>query len=481
MAFDPSVIGTIGPSAMPDIAGATTKAFQLKDLMQEGQLHALQLKDYKTEQADRENVKDIISKAGPIDSMAKANEVTEQIGQVNRELAMKFHQQVSQTRNEDLDTQIKQAQLQGMQVNSVLSLITPLANQLQQAGWQQGQSHQILDDAVRAKAPQLAQQLKQQHPELAQAIDQTLADPSHLTADAFMDMWKRSGEAKEQLARQNVQSEIQRRSDETEIGRRKEATYEKAVAAGIEDKEARRKAVSEGLIPDEDAQFMAKQYLTGDKSVMQNLGRGAQGSKNILKLRQAITQEARNQGLSPEQVAGRMAEFNATVAEERKIGNIAGAVEFASSELDKFIPLALKASANVSRGRFVPFTKLLQIGEKSISDPALKRLYVNTQGVLNAYDVLAARGGSDKDKREHNRQMLAVADSPEAYATALDAMTQELKVARAAGKEAKQRVASEVGGGEPETTETKTYQGKTYRLKPGADRSKKDSWELVGG
>jgi hypothetical protein len=236
MPFDPSVISTIGPAAMPDIAGAQTKAFQLKDLMQEGQLHALQLKDYQTEQADRAKVKEILSKAGPIDSQTKVNEVTEQIGKVNRDLAMKFHQQASQAKNEDLDIQIKQSQVQATQLNSVLTLTTPLANQLQQAGWKSGESHPQLDAVVAQKIPQIAQQMKQQHPELSQAIDQLVANPNNMTADAFMNMWNGTTQAKEQLARQKTEWEIRNLKSETADRGKKVVTTE-STTTDLEGKE----------------------------------------------------------------------------------------------------------------------------------------------------------------------------------------------------------------------------------------------------
>lgn len=208
--------------------------------------------------------------------------------------------------------------------------------------------------------------------------------------------------------------------------------------------EQKKQAADGAKLSPEDLKFAAQQYLAGDKSVFTGLGRGAQGSANIVALRQAVREQAQSQGLSGSDVAAKMAEFNAIMAEERKIGGIAGGVEFSSAELSKFIPLAEKASAAVPRGQFVPYNRLVQMGAANLSDPNLKKLYVNTQGVLNAYDVLASRGGTDKDKREQTRQMLTTADSPEAYKAALDAMQQELQVAREAGKQAKDQVADEL-------------------------------------
>lgn len=108
-----------------------------------------------------------------------------------------------------------------------------------------------------------------------------------------------------------------------------------------------------------------------------------------------------------------------------------GRVEVANNELRGFVPIAKDASSAVDRGSFVPFNRLKQKGQAAISDPNLKRLFVATQTVLNAYDVLAARGGTDKDKRAENHRILENADSPEAYNAALDMIVRE---GAAAGK-----------------------------------------------
>lgn len=54
---------------------------------------------------------------------------------------------------------------------------------------------------------------------------------------------------------------------------------------------------------------MAQQYLAGDPSVMTNLGRGKQGAENIVRLRSAIAQQARAQGMSGAQIASVMQDY----------------------------------------------------------------------------------------------------------------------------------------------------------------------------
>jgi hypothetical protein len=430
MAFDPSIISQIPSLAAGDPMGSVGKAYGLKDLINREQMNTLKLGQERQQLSQSVQAKKILSgeDISTPEGLMKASEKLNKAGLTDQAMGL-----LKEARSE----RVQQAQLDEYKIAALKAsadILGPAALQIKQTLASQGPAAARAQYAqtVAAILPQLPENMRGSIPAQPPQNDQQfgqLLDRSIGTSSA----------AKQMLAQQLAE----RKQD---VSEKREATYERSVEGNLEDKTARRKALTEGLMPPEDLKFMAKQYIAGDKSVMQNLGRGAQGSKNIIAMRSAIREEAQLENLSPEQIAGRIAEFNATVAEERKIGNIAGGVEYASAELDKFIPLALSASSKVPRGTFVPFNKLIQAGESSISDPNLKRLYVNTQGVLNAYDVLAARGGSDVGKREHTRQMLMTADSPQAYATALDAIKQELTVAGEAGKEAKAKVAGEVGG-----------------------------------
>jgi hypothetical protein len=129
-------------------------------------------------------------------------------------------------------------------------------------------------------------------------------------------------------------------------------------------------------------------------------------------------------------------DYKATSKATQTAAGIVGKVEVANKELEAFVPIAKDANAAVDRSKFVPWNKLEQLGKKNISDPDLKRLYVATQTILNAYDMLASRGGTDQDKRAHNREILSNADSPEAYDAALDMIVREGQAAGGAARAA---------------------------------------------
>jgi hypothetical protein len=163
-----------------------------------------------------------------------------------------------------------------------------------------------------------------------------------------------------------------------------------------------------------------------------NLSSGGSRSKDqINKTAEAIM--ARHPDMSPDQVAemimkGQLA-FAAEKKETQTAAASAGRVAIATQEINKFAPLVLQASAKVDRGSWVPMNRLLQMADASISDPNLKKLKITINAMLNAYDQLAARGGTDKEKRAQAHALIEAADSPEALQAGIEQFQQEAQVA----------------------------------------------------
>lgn len=172
--------------------------------------------------------------------------------------------------------------------------------------------------------------------------------------------------------------------------------------------------------------------------------------------------------------AGQIA-FGAEKKETQTAAGIAGRVIVGESELEEFREPALAASNALPRGSFVPFNELQQKGEAALSDPRLKSLYQWTNAVLNAYDVVAARGGTDKDKRAENRKNLETADSPETYATALNVMMKEVAGAKKAAKRAEGR---DNPAPPPSNTPAIGATENGYKFK-GGDPANPSSWEKI--
>ena len=143
---------------------------------------------------------------------------------------------------------------------------------------------------------------------------------------------------------------------------------------------------------------------------------------------------------SPDEIASLVKQgkigITADTAAARTAGNIGGKVQYAENEIKSLVPLVQQASAKVPRGSFVPFNKLKQYGESQISDPNLKELKSYLTSLSNAYDMLAARGGTDAAKRAENRAQFESADSPEALQRILQVMQKEAEISGAAASSA---------------------------------------------
>jgi hypothetical protein len=129
-----------------------------------------------------------------------------------------------------------------------------------------------------------------------------------------------------------------------------------------------------------------------------------------------------------EAIASGQINFGAEKKETQTAAGLGGKISYAENEIKQITPLIREASSKVPRGSFVSWNKLKQLGDAQISDPNLKEFksYMNT--LSNAYDMLAARGGTDMEKRKHNREMFDTADSPEALEAALRAVENEATI-----------------------------------------------------
>lgn len=192
-----------------------------------------------------------------------------------------------------------------------------------------------------------------------------------------------------------------------------------------------------GLLADDTISDMAGQYLAGDKSVMQNLGRGAQGAENIVKLRAEISRQARDAGLKPDQVATKMADFAGRTAAMRTLGTRGANVEYAANTANKAIDLAQEAYGKLPRGQFVPFNQLRELYDKKTSSPEQAAAYAATNTLVNEYARVAAGGSNQATEgmRHHAREMLNTAMGPEAFNAVLGMMRREIQTAKSAYNE----------------------------------------------
>lgn len=193
----------------------------------------------------------------------------------------------------------------------------------------------------------------------------------------------------------------------------------------------KKKAESEaGLLSPESTTTMAEQYLAGDRSVMQNLGRGAQGAQNIVKLRGEIAKKMGERGMSGQDMATKMAEFEGLKAGERTLTQRTANIGMRIAEAKTFAPLALSASEKVDRTRFPTINSLLLAAEKGTGGEDVVRLSVATQSLLNAYAAAVTPTGTPTEGAQARaHELLDKAWSQGQFKTAIDQLMMEMEAA----------------------------------------------------
>lgn len=206
-----------------------------------------------------------------------------------------------------------------------------------------------------------------------------------------------------------------------------------------------------GLIDDDTLSDMAEQYLAGDKSVFQNIGRGAQGAENIVRLRQHVARIARDAGLKPDQIATKMADFAGRTAAMRALGARGANIEYAANTASGAIDLAEESAKKMDRSMFVPWNQLVQLVQNKTSSPQQADFFAKTNTLVNEYARVAAGGSATATEgmRQHAREMLNTAMGREAYLAVLNAMRQEIATAKKAYGDTRKEFLEDHSAGAP--------------------------------
>lgn len=203
----------------------------------------------------------------------------------------------------------------------------------------------------------------------------------------------------------------------------------------------------EPSLSDEAAGMMAEQMLAGDKTVLQNLGRGAQGAANIIKVRELVSQKAKARGWDGAKIAAVTADYSGQVAGLRTSGTISARIENAAAEAAELIPIALAASEKVSRSGLMPFGKAQIMFNTQTNDPDMAEFATANLGLATAYAGAMARGGkATVSDMEHAREILTTAKDHKAYVATVNMMKQEIKAAQRAPNVVREHLREQIGG-----------------------------------
>ena len=462
--LDTSVIADIGGNT-PDLAGAQQKALTLADLYDQNTLNKIKVSEAKQNQSDMTYAKQILqgkdlSKLE--DQNAAVAEITKRSPKLGMELARDFSGQRQDKQSEDrnnLEYWKAKSDVLGSDLMSLKSkhdqIIQDFKAKNPQATPQQ--LEQATHDAMKDDVVQWVQRVSQQTLPNGQPLlnDQDKKMIAAGLANGYSAQWVDQMVNHSATARAEIAAKLKERDEA-----RKEKATDAAIEKGekgtdiaerrLKDQEslasAKMKLASEGKFTEEDANALAGQYLAGDKSVMTGLGRGAQGAQNIIMVRHAIAQQAKEQGMKPGDIAARLAEYQGYVSEQRSLGTQQANVEMASSEAQQMIQNARGASDDtaIQRAHALGWNKVEQWEHKQLQGPEnakLASLKAATTAVVNTWArAINPKGVATVSDKDHGYELLNSAQDSATYNAVLDRFQQETEASLAAPASAKQRL-----------------------------------------
>ena len=451
--LDTNTLASIGQGGA-DIAGSMAKAYSLKDMIDTSQLRQMDMRRQQQDAAEAGQIKTLASQYD-LSSADGQNQFTAAVAKINPRQAMTFQKEFQDTQhgqNVLLEDQIKLADHQHQMVESMVAPLAMSAIQLKAAG----KTPQEIDAAL---LPQVMQTIeagkKATLPNGKPAMsEEDLKMASQMVqagnlGDSLPALLQRTKSGREQIQQYFQQQNIENEMANRDKGRALEERKVKVMEGEAASKQASRKATAAGGLSDDSKDLIAGQILAGKKpsDVMGSLGRGAQGAKDVRDIQNRVSAMAKEQGVSPQRLVAAQQELTSMNRAISEAGRREGAIASSVREAKKFGEAALKASETVDRGSFMPWNKLVQMGEKGLSDPKLAAFYARTTSFLNAYVKATSGGGaSDAASREHARAMLSTAQSPEAYKAVVEALLNETDLAAQAPTEVIAEMADRTAG-----------------------------------
>ena len=453
MAIDASIISRI-PSMGPDIMGARTEGYKLADVMDQQQLSRMRLQGAQQEQADMAYAQSLAGKydLGTTEGQQKyAAELTKR----NPNLGMQALKAFTESQSGQAKLTDEQIGLYQEKHEILTGALMPMQMAIEDAH-RKGMTPAQIEASL---MPAFSQTLK------------TLQDQKLPNGEAILNKddigmvsgWLQPGEgnllrgitgaiASSQQAqkffadRQRQQGEMQ--TPQTLMGPDgkqhrylvNKATGEKQDLGPIGAPPARAPAAGAGGAAAAATDERRGNLLAAMSEAQVPIPMGMRNPKTLNNYLDGILRL--HPGLTAQQIAqGARIGYITGLGEKKAVetaGNVWGRVAIAEQEVLQTIPLAEEASQRVPRGKFVPWTKIKQMGEKALSDPNLKEFAGYMTALNNAYNMLSARGGMDAETRAHNRELFDTADSPEALQAAFRALSNE---AQAAGRAARNAIA----------------------------------------
>jgi soluble lytic murein transglycosylase-like protein len=194
----------------------------------------------------------------------------------------------------------------------------------------------------------------------------------------------------------------------------------------------------------------AERSLQGDDSWRVGLGRGAQGAENLIAVQNRVAELQKERGISAQNIVDNLAKFGGQKAGARSAGQMAAKLDILGNTVGAAADYAMQLSNGLPRSNWTPLNKIMQMGQKAMSDPQLAAFSAATNTLVNEYARAIGGGAGTDSSREHAREMLNEAQSPEAFAAVVNVLKREVSLAHQSAHDRLNQGAgasSEAGGG----------------------------------
>lgn len=455
MAFDPSVISAI-PDYAPHPADAIEKGLTIKDLYDRTQMNQLHLGAAKREAKETQEVEGILKGSDYSTPEGLASTVAK-VNRVSPKSAMELMKTGQAYQSGQVQMQIDQLSLADKRQEMIVGAIDPIVAQARQMK-NNGASELEVKAFITQQMPQALQQLNgiklpDGKPALPEdQLKMVTQVPGGYTL-ATLEGWESKSKAGQAAIRQRLE---QLKADTAAKGQQTKDTaeaekerHDRATEASAARRDAIAEQKSKGF-DDRESELLA---ALADRNV--SLPAGLRSQQQIRSTIDGLF--AKHPDMTADQIADGIKSGKLKLSAEMKgaqtAGTQIGKVALAANELDTFGDQTLDASSAVPRGKFVPWNTLRNYAASKISDPQLLRFKAKMQALENAYNQLAARSGTDVEKRAHIHELFNTANSPQAVQTLVQALKEEAVGAReAADRTIAETSETAIPGAAPGTT-----------------------------
>lgn len=192
------------------------------------------------------------------------------------------------------------------------------------------------------------------------------------------------------------------------------------------------KPPAEDDLDDETVAAMAEQYRKGDASVFTNLGRGAQGAKNVIRLRREVARQNKEAGATGADQAATNAEYMGFRRGQSALGQREAGIEVAATEFKNVVPIVVEASNAVNRTNFPSINKIIQAWQEGTGDPNIVAFGSGLNSLVNLYArAISPTGNPTVSDKDHAREVLQKAWSQGQFGAAVGIMQKEVDAALA--------------------------------------------------